>query len=962
MTLVFDDAQCEAIDHQHGPMLVLAGAGTGKTLVLVERMARLIRSGAAQAKEVLALTYTDNAAKEMRQRVAARLKGIPEGELHAATFHAYCFNLLNRRNKSFHPLASEDLWIYLRRRIAALPLRNFIRVANLGEFLHELLKFFDRCHDELISPDDYDRYLDKVRGGALPAPRVAKSSAPPLAHEEVLERCEEIAQTFRKVEEMLEADGLGTFGHMISRAVQLLRSDPALLDLERRRASYILVDEFQDANSAQIALTQLLAGYQANVFAVGDPDQAIYRFRGASSAAFEEFLRISPNACRVNLNRNHRSTPAILAGAHALIERNPSENRQPLVSARAEQALAEGREFRYQRVEAALWTAREAEAADVAEGIHKLSRSSRFRYSDCAVLYRQHIHRTELVRELAERGIPFAVVGLDALAAPEVRDLLACLRLVISPHDSTSLFRLSPKPEFMLDPAPLHEELRSRRTSSLHDVIQRFDGGRALLRKLDELIALTQAGGMNTLAALDLAAKLFAIQVSAPMRALRDFVAQWEKKPLTKNPEIASFLDYLALFRESGGAITVPVDEHDDAVQLMTAHSAKGLEFRHVFILRANSGSFPNSYREALFEFPAHLRSSACSDLDSKAQHQQEERRLFYVAMTRARDTLAIYAKPGKGQRDPLPAGYLRELLRDRALSPSLRTRSVSPLQLEMEASVEPASPVTEWLHSALSPLPATLELSATAVERYQRCPLQFKIEREWRLPPKPTAALQFGGAIHTALKLFGDGVLANRTVTVAELMQSFHQVFDAAQIEDRLQRRLYEQQAERQLRAFHQTHSSVVPEVICTERSFVHAVAGIKIRGRMDRLDRVAPDTVAVVDYKTGSPRSQEDADESLQLSLYALGVRAELRLNPEKLIFYNLETGTEVLTVRTDQQLREAVDLVANVASNIAAGNFEPKPGYHCRWCAYREICPTQEERLYSIQPAAAVAGKVN
>ena len=962
MTLVLDHAQRDAIDHQHGPMLVLAGAGTGKTLVLVERMARLIHSGAAQPNEVLALTYTDNAAAEMRHRVAQRLKGILAGELQTATFHAYCFDLLKRAGRSFHPLATEDLWIYLRRRIAELPLRNFIKAANLSEFLHDLLRFFDRCHDELTSPDDYDHYLDQVCRGALPAPRVTKSSAPPLADEEVLERCREIAQTFRKVEEMLEADGLGTFGHMIVRAVQLLRSDAVLLARERRSAQYILLDEFQDANSAQITLAQLLAGDTANIFAVGDPDQAIYHFRGASSAAFDEFLRIFPNARRVNLDRNHRSTPGILAAAHALIERNSSEHRQPLVSARAGKALAEGREFRFQPVEAVLWTAREAEAADVAESIHKLSRSSRFRYSDCAVLYRQHTHRTELVRELAERGIPFAVVGLDALTAPEVRDLLACLRLVISPHDSTSLFRLVARPEFALDPARLHEELRGRRLGSLHDVAQRFDGGRALLQKLQEMLVLAQASEMNMLAAVDLAAKLFAIPVSAPTRALRDFVVQWEKKPLTKSPEVASFLDYLALFRESGGAVTVPVDEQDDAVQLMTAHSAKGLEFRHVFILRANTGSFPNSYHEALFEFPAHLRSSACSDLDSKAQHQQEERRLFYVAMTRARDTLAIYAKPGKGQRDPLPAGYLRELLRDRGLSASLRSRSVSPLQLEIEASAERASPVTEWLYSRLPPVPTALELSATAVERYQRCPLQFKIEREWRLPPKPTAALQFGGAMHTALKLYGDRVLSHRSVAVAELVQAFHDVFDAAQVEDPVQRRLYEQQAERQLGAFHQTHASASPEVISTERSFVHAVAGIKIRGRVDRLDRLAPNTVAVVDYKTGSPRSQEDADESLQLSLYALGVRAELRLNPEKLIFYNLETGTEVVTVRSEQQLGEAADLVADVASNIAAGNFDPKPGYHCRWCAYREICPTQEERLYSIQPAAAVAGRVN
>src|SRR5438105_3850072 len=162
MAITLDKSQHEAIEHEHGAMLVVAGAGTGKTLVLVERMARLIQLGLAQPSEVLALTYTDNAAAEMRDRVARRLKAVPAGDLQTATFHSYCFGLLKRAGKGFHPLATEDLWIYLRRRIAELPLRNFIKASNLGDFLHDLVSFFDRCHDELISPDDYDQYVAQV--------------------------------------------------------------------------------------------------------------------------------------------------------------------------------------------------------------------------------------------------------------------------------------------------------------------------------------------------------------------------------------------------------------------------------------------------------------------------------------------------------------------------------------------------------------------------------------------------------------------------------------------------------------------------------------------------------------------------------------------------------------------------------------------------------------------------------
>src|SRR5207302_1546631 len=214
-------------------MLVRAGAGTGKTTVLVERIARLIRGGQAQPEEILAITYSNNAADELRERVL-----------------------------------------------------------------------------RILGPDSA-----QVEAGKMPLPRVSKTSAPPLSRDETIERCREIAATFHAVEDLLRRQGLGTFGHMISDAVRLLRADAEWRQREQRSARFLLIDEFQDANLGQIELAYLLAGDYGNVFAVGDPDQAIYQFRGASSAAFDEFLRRYPAAKQVTLTGSQRSTGRILGAA-----------------------------------------------------------------------------------------------------------------------------------------------------------------------------------------------------------------------------------------------------------------------------------------------------------------------------------------------------------------------------------------------------------------------------------------------------------------------------------------------------------------------------------------------------------------------------------------------------------------------------------------------------------------------
>src|SRR6204780_4246431 len=346
-SFVPDDRQREAIEHVAGPMLVVAGAGTGKTSVLIHRVANLVKQGYAKPGEILALTYTVAAAREMKERAAALLGE----EIQSLTFHDYCNGLLKRAGKDFGVLDEKDLWIYLRKRIHELHLEHYVRAANVAQFLNDLLGFLSRCHDELVTPEKYAEYVARLERGELPVPRVAKSKDQ-LSDDEVIGRCQEIARVFATSERWLREENLGTFGHMITRAHELLVSDENLLVAERARTRFTLVDEFQDANFAQIKILAALAGTEANVFGVGDPDQAIYRFRGASSAAFHLFRRHFPRTKLVVLGKNRRSTTPILQCAFAVVDKNPpvfaandalAYRRIPLESAREEDATKEGR-------------------------------------------------------------------------------------------------------------------------------------------------------------------------------------------------------------------------------------------------------------------------------------------------------------------------------------------------------------------------------------------------------------------------------------------------------------------------------------------------------------------------------------------------------------------------------------------------------------------------------------------
>ncbi|MBV9145373.1 MAG: PD-(D/E)XK nuclease family protein [Acidobacteria bacterium] len=246
--------------------------------------------------------------------------------------------------------------------------------------------------------------------------------------------------------------------------------------------------------------------------------------------------------------------------------------------------------------------------------------------------------------------------------------------------------------------------------------------------------------------------------------------------------------------------------------------------------------------------------------------------------------------------------------------------------------------------------------MSASAIETYSTCPLKFALQYRWRLPEEPSAALQYGAAMHSALRDFYDAAMKGVPRSTEETVRIFLREFELAKIDEDLQRRLYERQGSEQLRQFVRLRQlEPQPDVLATEKSFRFAIEDVMIRGRIDRIDRLPEGGVLVLDYKTGAPRSDADAGRSVQLGLYGMAARLE-KLNVERLAFYNLEDQSLAETKRINED--KVHSTVLECASGISAGNFAPTPGFHCNHCGYYSLCPATAESTFALPEKKLVA----
>ncbi|HYL85264.1 MAG TPA: ATP-dependent DNA helicase [Candidatus Angelobacter sp.] len=975
--VTLNEAQRRAIRHGEGPLLVIAGAGTGKTRVITERIRHLLDSNEGLSGEnILALTFTNKAAGEMKARVV-KATGERGKAVTLSTFHSFCEALLKEMAPGRMPLEEVDHWILLRRNLARLQLDKFRRLAEPGQFLSDFIKFFSRCQDELVSSEEYQQYADGL-AAKLKAERGAFDEEVFRERTEEVALQQEIARVYRASEELLREKNAVALNGLIADAVALLRGNAKLREQQQERYRHILVDEFQDTNIAQLELLELLSAWPRNIVVVGDNDQAIYRFRGASFGSFKLFLErfagwragADSTPHRVALTENYRSTPNILRVATQVIQQNE-------VSADFPTKVLHPTRPEGERIRIVELAGPEEEARWVVAQLERLHVAGH-RWQDFAVLYRQHAHRDNLVEELSQRKIPFVISRLSILEHPLVRDVLAYLRLIAKPFDDIACARVLSAPAWGLEAADLvrlAERTAKKRGTALYDALQApqselpFHSKKISVAELLEFLS-EQRKTMKRRTAREILSDLIewleghqraAVQDRKYVSRLVGFVKDWEAKSDTRG--LAELVEYLEYYEQANGMICLEDDAPGDAVQLMTVHGAKGLEFPHVFLMRVNRGAFPANNRAPLFEFPTQLMKE---ELPQGDFHIQEERRLFYVALTRAQRRLTITTLAEKRGKVPT---FIEDILMEPAVKRRDVIQTAPRVKSAREEEAEEAGPpplfaslfgaaekppkifsrIARWAEEFHPRAPEPLQLSPSAVENYRKCPQQYLFGYAWSLKEGPKATLSFGSIMHTTIKRFLGELRKGNALPFEEVQRIFEMEWRPVGFEDEYQEGEYKKDGIEQLRVFYAALMAEPPEIREQEKRFELPLENnVIVTGRMDQVNKLGRDDVEIVDYKTGKPKKDANAKKDLQLSLYALAAKEIFEWNPVRLVFHYLQNNQVQVTTRDSKQLEEAQKIVQETAADIRAGEFPAKPGYLCRSCAYRPICPAHEEAL--------------
>jgi DNA helicase II / ATP-dependent DNA helicase PcrA len=657
--------QRAVVTHPGGPLLVVAGAGTGKTRVLTRRFAWLVEQG-TPADGILALTFSTPAAAEMRERLETLLEA-PYEELNVSTFHSFCLKLLRDEaleacvDPFLSPVTPADRLALLLDRIGDLSLRHHEIRGNPAPLLASFVSRIDRLKDELISADELRAWAEK-----LPASTDAER-----AH---TRREREFARLYADHDRLLEERGALDFGDLIVRAFKLLHERPHVRERTARRFQHVLVDEYQDTNFAQGMLLRLLVEDHANVTVVGDDDQAIYRFRGASQKNLLEFERELPDVTTVKLERNFRSGRRILDAAAAVVAP---------IEARVEKKLtgASGGRVRF-------WscTSERAQAQAMAAEAERLIEGG-VAPEEIGVLVRSVKSEGAVVAAaLEERAIPFRTLGAAAyFQRAEVRDVLAWLRALADPGDSGAVVRALSRPPIELrsvDVARLTQLARRRKLDMPSAVAAALEGPQLSEEGRDRARAFLRLYRSASTAFEDRRPDAFVMRLieRIGLRRQQVFATHADTverlRNIAKLPELATaymrrepqatareFARYLAAVAESGLREDEAVEQPTaSAVPVMTMHAAKGLEFDHVFVLGLSAGAMPGPFRAPNGDVPDELLKERLEVGSPRAEHEAEMRRLLHVAMTRARKGLVLaWAQAGAPGTTPRPSPFYEE-------------------------------------------------------------------------------------------------------------------------------------------------------------------------------------------------------------------------------------------------------------------------------------------------------------
>jgi len=943
-----NENQKKAVVHKTGPCLIIAGAGTGKTKVITHKIAYIIEQKLAKPSEILALTFTDKASEEMEERVD---KLVPYGfvDTWISTFHAFGDRILRDYAidiglpANFKILSKTEQAIFMRQSLYAFDLKYYRPIANPIAHIDELLSHFSRLKDELISPQEYLQFAENCRSKANIS----------IEEKQEVDKTLELANAYQRYQDLMLQNGNLDYGDQIFLTYKLLKENPKVLKDCQNRFKYILVDEFQDTNFAQYQIVRLLSSSHKNITVVGDDDQSIYRFRGASISNILSFKSDYPDCTQIVLNVNYRSTKQILDASYKLIQHNNPDRLE--IKNKIDKKLISNRggdEPKLLHSETL-----SCEADSVAENIQKLVKDNGYKYSDFAILSRANSHLEPFIQSLNHKNIPNLFVGSSSLfQRPEVKMLVAFFRCLVVGDDNLSFYQLATSNLYNVSENILlkYYALTKRQNKSFEELYDqeiiedkiiaeiisdikmfRMEMGKKragevlyeYLKHKNYFKSKTSDASIESEIEITNVAKFF------------DRIAQFDHTSDDKS--VLAFLENLELILQVGDDVqSSDIDSDIDAVNMMTVHSSKGLEWPVVFIVNAVTDRFPSRNRRDKIPIPDSLIKERLPQGD---YHIQEERRLFYVGATRAKDYLFITsADDYGGKRSKKLSQFTLELLDDPKLIKE--KKKLSPLE-KIERHGAKNEPKINSIKTSKLDLDKTINLSRQQIDDYYTCPKKYYFSSVIKIPLPLNWHFMYGTAIHEAIGRYYQkklsGLKPDFDSIIADFDQSFvSEGFITREHEDERKRKGIETLAK-----FYDEDLKIdlKPEKI--EERFEFKEDGVRVNGRYDLILKDGKE-ITICDFKTSEVNDQKDADQrmrkSTQMKMYALAWREKYNVIPKTTLIF-IESDMKAEKVFNEDDLEKTKEMILESAQGIKNNTFIAKPDKRqCSLCSYKEICP--------------------
>ena len=944
--------QVQAVTHKAGPLLIIAGAGTGKTTVLTNRVAWLIEQGLAKPEEILALTFTEKAAKEMDNRI---LEILPMGMLDftATTFHSFCQNLLKEYgihagiSPDFKLLTESQQILFIKQNLNQFKLNIYKPVSSPDKFISALIKLFSRAKDEIVSIDDYEKLSKKYLDKSMKNPE-------DLELKEQAEEIHEQATAYQKYEELKDKNGYFDFGDLIVKTLQLLNSRPSILSKIQNRYKYIFVDEFQDTNYAQAQIAYLIADKNHNITVVGDDDQSIYKFRGAAISNMMEFVKHYPNAKVITLIHNYRSSKQILDASYKIIINNNPERLE--IKEKVDKKLISD----IKGVEPTFWHFSDGynEVEEIVKRIIIEVETKNKKFGDFAILIRANSHADDFIALMKDNGIPYHFVGSRGLYdREEIRELRSYLKVLFNPDDNLALFHVAWANQYKIDKILLRRltNIAKQKSISLFEISEHIDNyiednnnDKNSINKIINLIKrhLSLSNSYSTSKILvdyihksgmyELFQNIESYKQQEIFENIRIFfskIAEFER--VSDDKTIFSFVDYLNLIVEVGDNPGVfEADKFEDAVNIMTVHASKGLEFDTVFMPNLVDGRFPSGTRKDPIELPEEFIKES---LPGGNVHIQEERRLFYVAMTRAKNQLFLCASDrySNNKEDKKISRFIGEAVGDKVKDLIKHDRKIDLLE-EKTVDRKLNKQKKETNEIILSP---------SNLETFDECPKKFEYGYLFKLSGETTISISFGNSIHNTLRDYYRILINDKKIKSDQIEKIYKNNWQPEGYSNKID---MDNNYKKGVKIITNYIKSDKIDPIDVEKNFDYKVGNCKLTGRIDRINKT-DDGLEIIDYKTGDGRKKTISELSSNIPLWIYALYMSEKYEQEN-IFLILDyiVSNKVLKIKVDQKKldkkREKIESVCNQIDNsITNHDYPAKPSeFSCKRCQFKNLCP--------------------